>query len=112
MSDTPTHAQVIPIHTHTFWLPFKRGPTTLCCHPDAPSFPHNDHAPGTAGLSRQPKAPFLRAAVDISYVTHICRHMVRDRYAKNAGAVSGLKYHACDAPSTDGGDWCRLLIAD
>jgi len=35
-------------------------------------------------------APFVQVAVDINYATHIYRRMVRDRYAKNAGAVFRL----------------------
>jgi hypothetical protein len=48
----------------------------------------HDHAPGTAGLNRQRKAPFLRVAVGISYAMHIYRRVVRDCDAKNPGAVS------------------------
>jgi len=42
-------------------------------------------------------APFVQVAVDINYATHIYRRMVRDRYAKNAGAVFRvvLKAVAC-----------------
>ena len=38
----------------------------------------------------------------MSYARHIYRRMVRDRYAKNAGAVFSLKYHVVWCPKY----WC------